>query len=73
MSKQTFTAVYTQNEGWWVGFIEEVPGAMSQGATLEECQANLREALILMLDVQREDLERELEGRMVSREALVLA
>ncbi len=68
-----YTAVYTQSEGWWIGFIEEVPGAMSQGATLEECQTNLREALSLMLDVQREDLEKELEGRTVSRELLVLA
>ncbi len=73
MTKRTFTAVYTQNEGWWIGFIEEVPGAMSQGATLEECQTNLREALSLMLEVQREDLAKELEGHTVCREALVLA
>jgi predicted RNase H-like HicB family nuclease len=73
MTGQTFTAVYTQDGPWWIGFIEEVPGAMSQGKTLEECQTNLREALDLMLEVQREDLARELEGHDVSREPLVLA
>ena len=46
---------------------------MSHGATLEECQSNLREALSLMLQVQREDLAKELEGHTVCREALVLA
>lgn len=73
MAEQTFTAVYTKDEGFWVGFIEEVPGAMSQGATREECQSNLREALMLMLEVQREDLAKELEGHAVCRETLVVA
>jgi predicted RNase H-like HicB family nuclease len=68
----TYTAVYTQDGPWWIGFVEEVPGAMSQGATLAECQANLREALTLMLEIRREDLAKELEGHTVSREPLVL-
>jgi predicted RNase H-like HicB family nuclease len=70
---QTFSAIYIRDGSWWVGFVEEIPGAMSQGATLDECQANLREAVALMLEVQREDLERELEGKTVHRETLVLA
>ena len=73
MAERTFTAVYTQDEHWWVGFVEEVPGAMSQGATREECQANLREALALMLEVQREDLAQELQGHTICREPLVVA
>jgi predicted RNase H-like HicB family nuclease len=73
MTEHTFTAVYSQDGPLWIGFIEEVPGAMSQGATIEECQTNLREALELMLEVQREDLARELEGHEIHRESLVLA
>jgi predicted RNase H-like HicB family nuclease len=73
MAERTFTEVYSQSEGWWIGFVEEVPGAMSQGATLEECQANLCEALTLMLDVQREDLAKELAGHTICCEPLVLA
>jgi predicted RNase H-like HicB family nuclease len=73
MAERAFTAVYTQSEGWWVGFIEEVPGAMSQGATRDECEAKLREALALMVDVQRDDLAKELEGHIVCREPLMLA
>jgi predicted RNase H-like HicB family nuclease len=62
MAERAFTAVYTQDENWWVGFVEKVPSAMSQGATREECQANLREALALTIEVHREDLAKELKS-----------
>ena len=47
---QTFTAVYEPaEEGGYAAFVEEVPGAISQGETLEEARENLKEALELML------------------------
>ncbi len=70
---QTFSAVYTQDADWWVGFVQEVPGAMSQGETLDKCRANLQEAVSLMLDVYREDLAQELEGRTLHQEAIIVA
>ena len=51
---QTFTAVYEPaEEGGYAAFVEEVPGAISQGETLEEARENLKEALELMLEVNR--------------------
>ena len=40
----TFTAVFEQDGDWWVGYVEELPGANTQGATLDEARENLREA-----------------------------
>ncbi len=40
---------------WWIGWIEEVSGVNSQGATREELIANLREALNEALEMNRED------------------
>jgi predicted RNase H-like HicB family nuclease len=54
---QTFTAVFEPAEaGGYVAFVEEVPGAISQGETLDEARENLKEALSLMLEVNRENL-----------------
>lgn len=41
----TFTANIQQTEGWWIGWVEEVPGVNSQGLTREELLDNLRYAL----------------------------
>jgi predicted RNase H-like HicB family nuclease len=40
-----FTAVYERVDGWWVGYVEEIPGANTQGRTLEEARENLKEAV----------------------------
>jgi transcriptional regulator with XRE-family HTH domain len=36
-----FTAVFEQDGGWWIGYVEELPGANAQGETLEEWRASL--------------------------------
>lgn len=50
-----FNAVIRQDGPWWIGWIEEVPGVNSQGATRDELIANLREALAEALEMNRED------------------
>ena len=45
-----FTAVYKKNGKWYLGWIEEVSGVNTQGRTLTEVKANLREALSLVLE-----------------------
>jgi predicted RNase H-like HicB family nuclease len=50
-----FTAVVQQHGKWWIGWIEEVPGVNSQGATREELLENLRDALAEALEMNRED------------------
>ena len=50
----TFTAVYVQSGEWWIGTVEEVPGAISQERALEETRESLVEAVQLILEVNRE-------------------
>ncbi len=53
--KRTFNAVIKQDEGWWIGWIEEIPGVNSQGKTRAELLKNLRSALKEALEFNRED------------------
>ena len=39
---------------WYIGFVEELPGANTQGATLDEARANVQEAVAMILDANRE-------------------
>jgi len=49
-----FTAVFRQVPEGYIGFVEELPGANTQGATLDEARANLQEAVAMILDANRE-------------------
>ena len=51
----SYNAVIRQDGTWWIGWIEEVPGVNSQGATRDELLDNLREALSEALEMNRED------------------
>lgn len=66
------TAVYRQVAEGFIAFVEELPGANSQGATLEEARANLREAVALVLETNRALAEEDLAGAAVIREPLRL-
>ena len=57
----------------YAAFVEELPGANTQGATLEEARANLVEAVAMVLEANRELAEEELLGQEVIREQLALA
>ena len=48
-----FTAVFEKVAEGYVAFVEELPGANTQGATLEEARTNLQEAVELVLDANR--------------------
>lgn len=52
MSMQ-FTAVFEKVQDGYIAFVEELPGANTQGATLEEARANLQEAIELVLEANR--------------------
>jgi predicted RNase H-like HicB family nuclease len=65
------TAVYRKApEGGYVAFVEELPGANTQGETLEEARANLREVVELVLQANRVLAQEELAGAEVIRERL---
>jgi len=65
-----FTAVFERDGEWWIGYVEELPGANAQGESLQECRESLREAVSLVLETNRELTRREFEGRDVVREPL---
>jgi predicted RNase H-like HicB family nuclease len=61
---QTFTAVFEEaEEGGYVAFVAEVPGATTQGETLDEARENLREAVELVLDANRDQALQDHDGR----------
>jgi len=70
---ERFTAVFEQDGEWWVGFVEELPGANTQGRTLEEARENLKEAISLVIEANRELARRETSGKQVIREELLVA
>lgn len=72
MAQMKLTAVYMKVPEGYVAFVEELPGANTQGETLEEARANLEEAVTLVLDANRELSQQSLEGAEVIRETLIL-
>jgi predicted RNase H-like HicB family nuclease len=50
----TLTAVYQEVPEGYIAFVEELPGANSQGATLEEARVNLEEAIELVMEANRD-------------------
>ena len=53
--KQRFTAVIKKDSGWWIDWIEEIPGVNCQGKTKAELVKNLRSALSEALEFNRTD------------------
>ena len=51
--RRSFTLEYWQDEGWYVGKLQEIPGVFSQGETLDELEENIRDAYQLMLEDAR--------------------
>lgn len=66
------TAVYMQVPEGYIAFVEEIPGANTQGASLEEAKENLREAVALVLEANRELAEKAIAGQAVTREPFQL-
>ncbi|MEO5804392.1 MAG: type II toxin-antitoxin system HicB family antitoxin [Verrucomicrobiota bacterium] len=66
------TAVFRKFPKGYAAFVEELPGANTQGATLEEARANLAEAVQMVFEANRQLAEEELRGEKVIREPLKL-
>ncbi len=64
------TAIFQKVPEGYIGFVEELPGANTQGATLEEARVNLQEAVALVLEANRELLQETTRGAIVIREPL---
>jgi predicted RNase H-like HicB family nuclease len=71
MSLELTAVLRKAPEGGYVAFVEELPGANTQGETLEEARVNLREAVERVLEANRALSEEELAGTEVIRERLI--
>ena len=67
------TAVYIEVPDGYIAFVEELPGANTQGDTLEEARENLQEAVAMVLEANRELAEKSLVGRKATKEPFVLS
>ena len=70
---EKFTAIFEQEDDWWIGYVEELPGANTQGRSLDEARENLKEAVRLVIQSYRELVRRETEGKDVIREELTVS
>jgi predicted RNase H-like HicB family nuclease len=67
-----FTAVFRKEGDWWAAYVEELPGANTQGRTIDEARENLRDAVSSLIEVNRE-IARERTGQAeVLREELLV-
>jgi predicted RNase H-like HicB family nuclease len=67
-----FTAVFQKVPEGYIAFVEELPGANTQAATLDEARKNLKEAVALVLEANRTLAKESLKGRKVIREPLLI-
>jgi predicted RNase H-like HicB family nuclease len=67
------TAVFKKVPEGYIAWVEDLPGANTQGATLEEARENLREAIRMVLEANREVAERDLEAQDTIKEPVSLA
>jgi predicted RNase H-like HicB family nuclease len=66
------TAVFQKVPEGYIAFVEELPGANTQGATLEEARANLQQAIALVLEANRMLAEESLKDTDVIREPVLI-
>jgi predicted RNase H-like HicB family nuclease len=74
ITELNLTAIYEEaEEGGYIGYIVELPGANTQGETMDEVRENLLEAVQMILEANREEAERRLsQDAKVTRERLTL-
>jgi predicted RNase H-like HicB family nuclease len=64
------TAIFEKSPYGYIGYVEELPGANTQGVTFEETKRNLVEAIQLVLEANRQLAEEEISGKEVIKESL---
>ncbi len=72
----TLSAVYEEvpesEGGGYIAYAEELPGAISEGDTLEEARENLRDAIEILLAANRELVHKTHQGKKISREKITV-
>jgi len=65
--ERTFEATIEKRDKWYIGWVDAVPGAFSQGRTTKEVQENLKEAVQLILESQQELRAKGMAGKILKR------
>ena len=65
----TYTALFAEDDGWIVGWVRELPGAIAQERTIEEARESLKEVIQLMLETRDEDDQAE---NIIARESITV-
>ena len=74
MKRMDLTILVEKGEnGFYVGQIQEYPPVMSQGKTLDELKENLKDALTLYLEVQKEQVEKDYSQRKIVKRRLIFS
>jgi len=68
--KIKLTAVFQKSAFGYIGYVEELPGANTQGATLAETKSNIVEAIKLVLEANRQLVEEEIKGQEFIKEEM---
>ena len=55
MKQRYHTIIRPERNGWFVGWVEEIPGTITHGKSLDECRRNLKDSLQLMLETHRDE------------------
>jgi predicted RNase H-like HicB family nuclease len=70
--KGEFTSVIEKDGEWYIGYIEEIPGVNTQGRTIEEVRENLKEALTLIIQTNRELSRKSIRSSRVIRDTITV-
>ena len=55
MKQRYHTIIRPESNGWFVGWVEEIPGTITHGHSLDECRRNLRDSLQLIVETHRDE------------------
>lgn len=64
----TYTAIFAESDGWIVGWVRELPGAIAQERTIEEARESLKETIQLMLETRSD----ESHAHVIAREPITV-
>jgi len=68
-----YTAIIKKmSNGWYFAQCEQLPGAMTQGKTIEEAKENLKDAILLLLEDEKEDFQKGLHGVKFMRRKIAI-
>ncbi len=70
---ERFTAVFERDGDWWIGYAAELPGANTQGRTLEEAREKLKDAVKLLIEANRDLIRRETKGKDIVQEEFTVS